>query len=312
MNAVDLAIIMFLLILVGYVCRKLKIVDEHFGKSLSSFIFNIVFPAIVIYSMSISFDKNDLHNSIALILISIGTMVIMYVVGTVTNLITRKNDALSRIMTFAMLFPNFTFMAFPIMDTLFPGKGLFYISMYTIPTRFAIYVLGPFLIKPKNEKDNRMQLIKEGLKALVTPPVLAIPVGLFLYFKGISLPVSINETIVQLKNVATPMGMVVSGIMLAEAPIKNIFGEFRLYVLTVMRLVLAPLLIYFVLLPFNLDPIILKISVLYCALPIAASTTIFAFKYKGDAPHAAGSVFLTTVFSMITVPICAYILEVVV
>jgi len=312
MNAVDLAIIMFLLMIVGFISRKTKIVDENFGKSLSVFIFNIVFPAIVINSMSISFDKNDLHNSIMLILISIGTMIIMFIIGKITNLVTKKSDSLSRIITFAMMFPNFTFMAFPIMETLFPDKGLFYISMYTIPTRFAIYVLGPLLIKPKDEGDSRMKALKDGLKALLTPPVLAIPIGLLLYFTGISLPLPIHETIAHFARIATPMGMVVSGIMLAEASFKSLLGESRLYLLIALRLVVAPVLIYFILLPLNLDPVILKISVIYCALPIASSTTIFALQYKGDASSASGGVLLTTVFSMITVPICAYILEVVV
>ncbi len=312
MNAVDLAIIMFLLILVGYICRKTKIVDERFGQSLSVFIFNVVFPAIVINSMSIKFDRKDLNNSIILIIISIGTMIIMFAGGKITNAITGKKDSLSRIITFALMFPNFTFMAFPIMETLFPDKGLFYISMYTIPTRFAIYVLGPLLMKPKEESDNRMDLVKQGLRALITPPVIAIPIGLLLYFTGIKLPIPISETIAHFARVATPMGMVVSGIMIAESSIKNLFGEARIYLLTLLRLFAAPILIYFILLPFNLDPVILKISVIYCALPVASSTTIFALQYKGDAAHAAGSVFMTTVFSMLTVPLCAYILELVV
>ncbi len=312
MNAVDLAIIMFLLILVGYVCRKANIVDEHFGKSLSSFIFNIVFPAIIINSMNISFEKSDLRNSAILIIVSIGTMVIMYILAKATNLITQKKDALSRIITFGLMFPNFTFMAYPIMETLFPEKGLFYISMYTIGTRFAIYILGPLIMKPKNEADGRAKLVKEGLKSLLTPPVLAIPIGLFLYFTGITLPVPIHETLGYIARTATPMGMVVSGILLAEVPLKHLFGESRLYLLTVLRLIIAPALIYFILIPFHLDPIVLKISVLYCALPVASSTSIFAIKFKADSTNAAGSVFLTTVFSMITVPICAYILEVVV
>jgi len=312
MSAIDLAIIMFLLILVGYVCRKTKVVDEHFGKSLSSFIFNIVFPAIIINSMNISFDKSDLNNSVILIIVSAGTMLIMYIIAKMFNLITRKKDALSRIITFGLMFPNFTFMAFPVMETLFPEKGLFYISMYTIATRFAIYILGPLIMKPKNETAGRGKLVAEGLKSLLTPPVIAIPIGLLLYFTGITLPVPIHETLANIARTATPLGMVVSGILLAEVSLKHLFGETRLYLLTFMRLIVAPVLIYFLLLPFHLDPIVLKISVLFCALPIASSTSIFAIKFKADSVNAAGSVFLSTVFSMITVPICAYILELVV
>lgn len=312
MNAIDLAIIMFLLILVGYVCRKTKMVDEHFGKGLANFVFNIVFPAVIINSMNISFDQNDLRNSLILVLISAGTMVVMFFLAKLINLATGKSDSLSRIITFGLMFPNFTFMAYPVMETLFPEKGLFYISMYTISTRIAIYILGSLIMKPKNKAVSRTGLVKEGFRSLLTPPVLAIPVGLFLYFTGITLPVPIQETLTYLARTATPLGMVVSGIIIAEVPLKNLFGEARLYLLTFLRLIVVPVLVFFLLTPLRLDPIILKISVLFCALPVASSTSIFAVRFKADSTNAAGSVFLTTVFSIITVPICAYILELVV
>lgn len=312
MNAFNLALIMFLLILVGYISRKSKFVDEKFGTSLSAFIFNVVFPAIIISSMSIPFKKEDMNNSIILIIISTATMAVMFIVGISANRITGKRDGLSRIITFAMMFPNFTFMAFPVMETLFPEKGLFYISMYTIPTRFFIYILGPMLMRSGDNSLSRKQILKEGLKSLVTPPVIAIPIGFFLYFTGIALPFPIQQTMVHLAKVATPMGMALSGIMLAEASIGSMLKEKRLYLLTLLRLIAAPVLIYILLLPFTLDPVVLKISVLYCALPIASSTTVFALTFGGDAKNAAGGVFLTTIISIITIPICAYILELVV
>lgn len=312
MNASNLAIIMFLLILVGYASRKLDVVDEHFGSSLSKFVFNFVFPAIIINSMSIPFDRSDLDNSVRLMVISTLTMVLMFGTGKLTNVLTRKKDAMSGIITFALLFPNFTFMAFPVMETLFPDRGLFYISMYTIPTRLAIYIIGPLLIKPKEEDIPLKQLIKDGLRAVLTPPVLAIPIGLLIYFTGLHIPVAIGDTVGYLAKVATPMGMALTGIMLADASIRKMFGESRLYLLTALRLIAAPVISYFLLLPFGLDPVIFKIAVLYTALPIASSTTIFAIQYKGDAANAAGSVFLTTVLSILTVPLCAYILELVV
>ncbi len=312
MNASELAAIMFLLILVGYISRKFRVVDEHFGVSLSKFIFNIVFPAIIIDSMSIPFDRSDLDNSIRLMIISTLTMVLMFIAAKAVNAITRKKDGMSGILTFALLFPNFTFMAFPVMEVLFPERGLFYISMYTIPTRLAIYIIGPLLIKPGNGDVPAGKLIKDSLKAILTPPVLAIPAGILIYLTGFTLPAAIGDTIGYLAKVATPMGMALTGILLADAPLRQLAGEKRLYLLTFLRLAAAPVLIYFILLPFGLDPVIFKIAVLYAALPAASSTTVFAVRYGGDAAGAAGSVFLTTILSVLTVPLCAYLLDLVV
>ncbi|MHB8961611.1 MAG: AEC family transporter [Saccharofermentanales bacterium] len=312
MNASNLAIIMFLLILVGYTSRKLNLVDEKFGSGLSKFIFNFVFPAIVIHSMSIPFERGDLDNSITLMVISTLTMVLMFGIARLANLFTGKKDAMAGIMTFALLFPNFTFMAFPVMETLFPDRGLFYITMYTIPTRLAIYIIGPLLIKPKGEDIPAGQLIKDSIRAMLTPPVLAIPIGFLIYFTGMHIPAALGDTLGYLAKTATPMGMALTGIMLADASFRRMFGESRLYLLTALRLVIVPVICYFLLLPFGLDPVVFKIAVLYTTLPVASSTTVFALQYKGDASNAAGSVFLTTVISILTVPLCAYILELVV
>jgi len=312
MNAFNLALIMFLLMVTGYITRKSKLVDEKFGQSLSVFLFNIVFPAIIISSMSIEFDRNDMRNSIILITISVVTTVVMFITAKTANKITGKNDSISRIINFAMMFPNFTFMAFPVMETLFPDKGLFYISMYTIPTRFLIYIIGPMVIKEDNEVLGKMQFLKNSIRSILTPPVIAIPIGFFIYFSGFSLPVFIGDTLKHISNTATPMGMILSGIVLAEAALGNMLKEKRLYLLAFLRLILAPVLTYFIILPFGFDPVIVKISVIYSALPIASSTTVFALKYGKNPQSAAAGVFLTTIISILTIPLCAYILEFVV
>lgn len=312
MNAFNLALIMLFLILIGYISRRKNIVDENFGQSLSVFLFNIVFPAIVISSMSIPFNESDMNNSLILIAISIGTTIIMFLLSLLINSLFSKRDNLSRIITFALMFPNFTFMAFPVMETLFPDKGLFYISMYTIPTRLIIYILGPIIMKGRSEGERKRDIFKNSLLAIITPPVLAIPIGFAIYLTGFQLPVSISETLAHLSRTATPMGMVLSGIILAQASLGSVIKQKRLYILALSRLLIAPIIIYILLMPFGLDSTIYKISVLYAALPIAASTTVFALKYENNPSSAAAGVFLTTILSIITIPLCAYILEFVV
>ncbi len=312
MNASDLALVMFLLILVGYAARKLKVVDENFGQSLSMFIYDFIFPAVIIGSMSIPVNDKDLVNSMHLILISTGMMVLMFFLSLLAKAVMRTKDTFFGIMAFAMMFPNFTFMAFPVMETLFPDKGLFYISIFTIPVRLIVYVAGPLLIKPKDDKLPVREMIKNAAGALLTPPVLAVPVGLFVYFMGIRFPPAISSTLDFLARTATPLGMAVTGILLAQAPLREVFANKRLYVLIFLRLIFAPLLVFLILLRMPLDPVVFEMSVIYASLPAAAATTVIAVQFKSDAPGAAGAVFMTTLFSVLTVPACALILDIVV
>lgn len=312
MTAANMAIIMFLLIMVGYISRKLKVVDENFGQNLAMFLYNFIFPAIIIGSMNIPYRADEADNSISLLIISISMIIIMFILGLVLKYTLSRGDKFSGVMTFALMFPNFTFMAFPVMETLFPERGLFYISIYTIPVRFAIYVAGPLLMKPKGERMSGKEIVKFSLKALLTPPVIAIPIGILIYLTGITLPSAISDTLGFLSRTATPMGMAVTGILLAQAPIRKMFADKRLYMLTALRLIASPVIMFLILMNFNIDPVVFKISVIYAALPAAATTTVMAMKYKSDPSYAAGAVFMTTVLSVITVPLCAYILEVMV
>ena len=338
MSAANLAIIMFLLILTGYAARKFNIVDERFGQSLSMFLYDFVFPAIIISSMSIPSDKGDSRNFLHLILIGTFTMPVMVGLsllglafikftrgkksrsltpkegdtGLAGGLVEKKSlgDSFPGIMTFAMMFPNFTFMAYPVMEALFPDKGLLYISIYTVPVRLVIYIAGPLLVKPPSQKGVPFkEVARSAASALLTPPVIAVPIGLLVYYFNITFPAPIAATLDYLAKTATPMGMVVTGILLAQASLGKLFSDKRMYIFTVLRLVIAPVLVFLALYKLPLDPTVIKLSVIYSALPAASTTTVMALQYKGDASMAAGAVFLSTVFSIISIPLCAYILD---
>jgi len=341
MNALGLALVMFLLIVAGYAARKLKVVDAHFGASLASFIFNIVFPALIIRSMNIPFDVDDLRNGAVLMLICTVVMLAMYLLAEATNAASGKrgarSDGMARILRFAMMFPNYTFMAYPVIQALYGTTGLFYVTMYTMPMRIVFYTIGPLImagrakraipspaaapladgvasapdaapVAPAKKND------AGGLAALLNPAVLSIPIGLLLYVFSVQLPEPLGKSLDYLASVATPMGMVVSGIALADSSLSNLFSEARVFVLSALRLLVAPALVYGALSALALvpglavDPLVLKVAVVFSAMPAASSTTIFALRFRTDPERAAQTVFVTTILSILTVPLVAALL----
>ncbi len=350
MNALGLALVMFLLIVAGYAARKLKVVDAHFGASLASFIFNIVFPALIIRSMNIPFNLADLRNGAVLMLICAVVMLAMYLIGNATNAATgkggRRTDGMARILRFSLMFPNYTFMAYPVIQALYGTTGLFYVTMYTMPMRIVFYTLGPLLMASRSRRaisasasdaapladgvasapdaasdaapTQAPSAVKKadagGLAALLNPAVLSIPVGLLLYLFSVQLPEPLGKSLDYLASVATPMGMVVSGIALADSSLANLFTEARVFLLSVLRLLIAPALVFGALSALALvpglavDPLVLKVAVVFSAMPAASSTTIFALRFRTDPERAAQTVFVTTVLSILTVPLVAALL----
>ncbi len=316
MTAVNLAIQMALLIFVGFFARKTKMIGASFAEHLAEFIFYIVFPCVVFRSVVKDFDLSKIADMSILIVISVITMAVMLGLGVLVNIILRKSDDLARILIMNLMFTNFTYMAFPVMEALYGQDGIIYITAYTTPVRVLFYAVTPliFSLHRANSVDTVHSRITKGTwKVLFSPPVLAVPVGLLFYFLPISVPDPVMWSIDSLANVATPMGMALCGMTLAEIPLVGFWSEKRVFLIAVLRLLIAPALIlglYLAVARFiTIDPIAVKVAILYCALPAAASSTIIAMKARADAQRAAQCVLVTTVISVLTLPGWVYILD---
>jgi predicted permease len=316
MIAVNLALMMAIYVGIGFFARKQRIVEERFSSSLAALIFNFIFPCAVISSLQTEYDPASIMNGGALLGISIISMLILLALGLLVNKISGRKDDLSRILLINLMFTNFTYMAFPIMEMLYGSIGKFYIAVYTIPVRILFYIVTPLVFtigKDKSASPTGKQIARGVLRAILSPPVLAVPVGLFIYFFSIRIPEPFSTVIEKLSSTASPLGMILCGVTLAAIPLSRIWREKRLFVIAALRLFIAPAImlgLWFLVSSFvTVDPVVAKVSILYCALPAAATTTVLAIKAQSDATKAAQCVFITTLLSILTLPLWVEILN---
>ncbi len=126
-------------------------------------------------------------------------------------------------------------------------------------------------------------------------------IGFALMLLPISLPGFVSNTIGALSSCTIPVSMIVIGAILADADIHTMFSKEILY-FTLLRLVVFPLAVYAVLLPFHLDNLVTHIALIMSAMPAGSTTTILADKYGCDAMFASQIVFVSTLFSIVTIP----------
>jgi len=318
MIAVNLALMMAIYVCIGFFAKRRRIVDDRFSASLAALIFNFIFPCAVITSLSSEYDPRELVNGGALLVISVITMAVMLLLGLLVNRVSGKSDDMSRILLVNLMFTNFTYMAFPIMEILYGDIGRFYIAVYTIPVRILFYIATPLIFTLGKDKDKSgapgIRGIARGvMRAILSPPVLAVPVGLVIYFFGLEIPEPFSTVIDKLGGTASPLGMILCGVTLAAIPLSRIRQEKRLFLIAALRLIAAPALLLGLYLAITrfipIDPVVAKVSILYAALPAAATTTVLAIKAQSDATKAAQCVFLTTLLSIVTLPIWVEILN---
>lgn len=291
---VQQVLVLFILIGVGFLCGKVKFLNDNAAKKLTDIVLYIVTPCVMIDAFQRPFDSAMLLNlgitalcAFAIILGSIFA----------ANLVFReKNLSRKKVMRFATIFSNCGFMSLPLEAAILGQDGLFYGSVFVAVFNLIIWTYGLFSMS-----GSRSEL---SLKKLVTNPgILGVAAGMLLFVFSFTLPEVISMPVSYLANLNTPVPMIIIGYYLANANLKKVFSDPRAYVSMAMRLILIPLVSLGVMYMFGVRSDILIACTIAASAPVAATTTMFAAKFKGDVELSVGLVSATTLISVLTMPL---------
>ena len=295
--------ILFIPVIIGYFAAKIKIVDKGFAKNLSAFLFNITLPCTIISAMQFNFEPQMLIKCGSIVIIGAVATFLCWVFGFFLAKLLKAEGYEKRIVQYTITFSNFSFMGYPIAEAFLGPEGLFYATIFSIPVYILLQSIGMATIIPKKENDKKFRLAY-----ILNPPLVGIYIGFLLFVCQIKLPFVIDKTIISLGNVTTPLAMTLAGLILAGAPLKTAFTNFNAYVVSIFRLIIIPLVIYGVLNVLNFDDITTKLPVIIAMMPIATNVIIVSTNYDGDVVFPAQYVILSTLLSLITIPVMGYLL----
>ena len=295
--------VLFLLIGTGMVAVKTGVLKLENKQALSNLLVYIIVPAMVVNSYRMEFSAQILRNLLA----AFGMSVLSVLLGTVITLLltARKTGSRMPIFRFACIFSNAAYMGFPLISALFGSEGLLYASAYVTVFNILLWTLGYGLVSGGSS-------VKEIAHSLVRTPVLyAIVVGLGIYLLQIPLPALITQPLELLAGVNTPLSMLITGMLIAAGDVRSIVTDKHIWKLACVRMLLIPAatLALFGVLGFH-GTAAQVVTLLECC-PAAAITSVFAVQFGHDEHFAAGSVVLTTLLSIVTLPLCALIITMV-
>ena len=294
-DMLSLQLMLFALIMVGVLIRRCALLTENGCKTLSALLINVILPCNIVHAFMGGTEIGaDFAWNCGLM---IGLSALIQVVAALGNriLFCRFPREKKSVLSYGMLCSNSSFVGLPIAEVLFGDLGVIYTSVFQIPLRFIMWTAGLSLFTTISHRDAVKKLVRH-------PCIIAVFLGLLLMLLPIELPSFLDNTVNALSRCTTPMSMLVIGSILAQAPLKSLFSPAVLY-FTALRLVVFPLLVYVVLLPFHLDQMLLDICVLMTAMPAGATTSILANQYDCDAVFASEIIFTSTLFSIVTIPL---------
>lgn len=294
-------LVMFLLILVGYLAVRARILGAEARRSFSALLVNIVVPAMIVDSYLIPFDPDILANLVRTALVSTGALLIGLGIAL---LATRRMQSPDRpILRFAITFSNAGYMGFPLIEALFGAEGLLYASIFNTFFNILIWTAGIALLDPGAKGTNPVrELVKK-------PALLAVALGLVLYLGRVPVPDLIAQPIGLLGGMNTPLSMLITGIIIATSDLKAVIRRGALWQTILLRMLAVPAAAVLLCLATGTGGMVGAVIILLEACPCAAITSVFAVQYRYDEQLAAGAVVVSTLLSIAALPLFALFVQ---
>ncbi len=289
---------MFIMIMLGFMMVKLKLIDISAKKSFSNLLVYLVVPFMIVNSYITTYDSTILTNMLWAFLISFIALLIAIIVVFLVTIIWKIDD--KPILQFGMMFSNAAYMGFPLISAMFGSTGLIYASCFVSVFNILLWTIGYMVV-------SRSFNVKLALKSILkTPVIYSLIIGLLIFFFQIPIPEVIKTPLSTIGSMNTPISMIITGMIIASS---NVFGVLKnkyLLFTTILRLIIIPLItlpILYLLSFAGVDKDVLKIVFILASCPCAAITSVFAIKFNYNEDLASTTVVVTTILSIITLPL---------
>lgn len=304
-NVITKMCMLFVIMMTGYLANKWHVLDAEGNKKYSSLVVNITAPALILASAS---DKN-LAGSKKDALFVLAIAVLMYLFLILVSFFVRHLFRIPRgeegVYRFMTIFGNNAFMGIPVVEAIF--HNVFYAALFNLPNNLLIYSYGGYLLSKKGAGGNENMRFR--WRNVCNPGVIAAFIALVMFLAGLKFPAPVTDTLNCVGAVTTPLSMLVIGSSLAELSLKETFQSVRVYAFSMYKLIVLPLVIWLIGRLFIRQFVVLGVLVIISAMPCAAVTVMLCNEYGNDAAMAAKYVFVSTVMSVITIPVLAFVLS---
>lgn len=301
---------MFLLAGVGYLMFKAGKISLEGSKSIGNILIFLSLPCVIINSFLVERTPERILG------FCISAVMAAVVLG-LSILISRLVLGRSAIDNFAGSFANPAFFGAPLIVAAIGSGGVFYIAAFIAFLNLLQWTYGVSLLESSDENgmipaqrvkkaaSNPMALLGKLIKA---PFMIAILIGLFFFLTGIPMPSILGKCISNIAGLNTPLAMFAIGIYMAQIDILKMFRKPRLYLVSLVRMVIIPAvaLVLLCLLPASMND--LKLAVLIAsACPVGSNVAVYAQLHNRDYGYAVETVVISTLLSIITLPAFAAI-----
>ena len=293
----EMLVILFA-IAAGYGANRLGYLGGETDQKISKLLLNITMPAMIVAAVVTGEELPGLGTILSILEVGV-VFYLLAVFALVVPRLLPGSRGEKGVWRYALAFPNVGFIGYPVAVALFGDGALFYAAVLALPFNLLSFSLGPLLLAGA---------ARFRWKQLFSPCIVASVLGLVLALTRLRPPALVGEMLDFVGDITVPLSLLVVGSLLAGMSPGQVFRSPKLWVLTAVRLLVLPVVLCLILRPFGFDAMVVGIAISQMAMPVAVNGTLLSMEYGGDTDSMAQITFLTTIASILTIPIVAVLL----
>ncbi len=284
----------------GFLAHRLGYLGGKTDQGLSRLILGITMPCLILGSVSGGSTLPDAGEILSVLKVAAVYYGLAFLTSAFIPRLLGGTEKQQGVWRYSLIFSNMAFIGYPVSVALFGQEALFYAVILVLPFNLLSYSLGSLMLAGK---------AKFRWQQLTSPCSVSAVMALVVALCRIRIPALVGECLNFVGDVTTPLSLLVVGSLLAELPFKRAFTSLRLWGLAVCRLLILPAALWLLLRWTGIGtPLVSDIAVILMAMPAALNGSMLAMEYGGDTECMAQSIFLTTLMSIITIPILSALL----
>ena len=291
----------FGIVLVGLFAAKRNLWAGDLDRKLSIFIMNISMPALILASVmgkDLAFENSEL---ISLAVVAVVNYVVLIGLAYLIPHLFKVNKARLGISRFMLAFGNVSFIGYPVCDAVFGPKAVFCASVLNIPFNLLVFTIGVSFINGGKAKS------AFSPRLILSPCVVASLIAVVIAVARIQMPTPVGQWFHLLGDLTTPCALLIIGSSLSHIPVRDMLGNRFVYSMTLLRLFILPLSVGGVLALMGVNPFVSDVAVVLSAMPVATNGIMLCLQYGKDERVMTQGLFFTTLLSVVSIPLVAYL-----
>lgn len=293
---------LFLMLFLGYFLCKINIFDRHTNQKMTKLCLNVTTPCLTLSAVLQQTGERDFSLVGITFAVSLTYYILMPFIGWLICNALRLPKRSHGLYMFMSVFENIGFMGIPLINAIYGSEGVLYTAIFNISFSLASYSYGPVMLSIGTD-----QQAKVNLKSILSPGTILSVVTVIVYLSGIRLPSILSGVITSVGSITSPMAMMLTGAALALTDIRTVFTDRHVYPFLLVRQLIFPLLVFPLFSLVIKNQLILGVAFILTIMPCASNSILFATNYKNDESLAARTVFISTLCSLITIPVLVMI-----